>query len=107
MTGPYLPKLLERRLWTSITALEKEKKMPYVSSAERFGIEKGIAQGARLGRQQGEATLLRRLLMRRFGPLPEWVDDRLSLASIEDLETWGDRVLDATKLAEVFEDRVF
>ena len=66
--------------------------MPYVSSAERFGIEKG------------EAALLRRLLTRRFGPLPEWVDERLSHAAIEDLETWGDRVLDAAKLTDVFED---
>ena len=79
--------------------------MPYVSSAERFGIEKGIEKGARRGRQEGEAALLRRQLARRFGPLPEWVDERLSHAAIEDLETWGDRVLDATKLADVFEGR--
>ena len=89
--------------------------MPYVSSAERFGIEKGlqkgikkgfktgIAQGARMGRQEGEATLLHRQLARRFGSLPEWVDERLRRASIDELETWGDRVLDATQLADVFE----
>jgi hypothetical protein len=58
-----------------------------------------------MGRQEGEATLLHRLLARRFGPLPEWVDDRLRRASIEELETWGDRVLDAAELADVFEDR--
>jgi hypothetical protein len=58
-----------------------------------------------MGRQEGEAALLRRLLTRRFGPLPEWVDDRLRRASIEELETWGDRVLDAAELAEVFQDR--
>jgi len=44
-------------------------------------------------------------LARRFGPLPDWVDERLRRASIEQLETWGDRVLDAAKLSEVFEDR--
>ena len=109
----HLPDLLERRLWTLITALEREKKMPYVSSAERFGIEKGLqkgikkglAHGARMGRQEGEAALLYRQLTRRFGPLPDWVEDRLRRASIEELETWGDRVLDATKLADVFEHR--
>ena len=91
--------------------------MPYVSSAERFGIEKGLqkglekgvkeglAQGARMGRQEGEATLLHRLLARRFAPLPDWVEDRLRRASIKELETWGDRVLDAPELADVFEDR--
>jgi len=38
-----------------------------------------------------EATLLHRLLARRFGPLPDWVEDRLRRASIEEL-------------ADVFED---
>jgi hypothetical protein len=58
-----------------------------------------------MGRQEGEATLLHRQLARRFGPLPDWVDDRLRRASIEELETWGDRVLDAAELAAVFQDR--
>ena len=87
--------------------------MPYVSSAERFGIEKGLqkgikkglAQGARMCRQECEAALLYRQLTRRFGPLPDWVEDLLRRASIEELETWGDRVLDAAQLADVLGDR--
>ena len=72
--------------------------MPYVTSVERMGIEKGLQQGL----QQGAATLLRRLLTRRFGPLPEWVEQRLTQSGQADLERWADRVLDAPTLADVF-----
>jgi len=36
--------------------------MPYITSIERMGIEQGI--------QQGEVIVLKRQLVRRFGPLP-------------------------------------
>ena len=80
--------------------------MPYVTSIERMGIEKGLQQGFQQGRQegiqQGEATLLRRLLVQRFGSLPSWAEQRLEQASLEELERWAERVLEASTLAEVF-----
>jgi hypothetical protein len=47
--------------------------MPYMTSIECMGIEKGI--------QQGEILMLRRLLVRRLGPLPAWVEQCLEEAS--------------------------
>ncbi len=84
--------------------------MAYVSSVERIGIEKGVklgeargeAIGMVRGRQEGESNLLLRLLKRRFGAVPEWVSARLNQANTDLLETWGDRVLDAQSLEEVF-----
>jgi hypothetical protein len=43
---------------------------------------------------EGEARLLHRLLERRFGSLPTWVETRLAKAVEEDLVQWGERVLD-------------
>jgi len=63
-----------------------------------------VAEGLQQGVQQGEVVLLLRLLARRFGVLPEWVKPRLVQASTELLETWGDRVLDAKSLEDVFGD---
>ena len=80
--------------------------MAYVSSVERIGIEKGVklgeARGEARGVVKGEANLLLRQLARRFGPVPEWVSARLNQANTDLLETWGDRVLDAQSLEEVF-----
>jgi len=60
-----------------------------------------VGIGEKKGRQEGEAALLRRQLIRRFGALPAWAEECLAQASLEQLETWGDRVLDAATLAEV------
>ena len=50
----------------------------------------------------GEAYALRRLLQKRFGLLSEDVLARLQAASIDELELWLDRALDADSLAGVF-----
>jgi flagellar biosynthesis/type III secretory pathway protein FliH len=67
------------------------------------GLEQGRKQGERKGRHLGEVNLLRRLLVRRFGPLPSWVDERLAQASEAELEHWADRVLECAALDEVFQ----
>ena len=72
--------------------------MPYITSFERIGIEKGLQQGL----QQGEVIMLKRLLTRWFGPLPTWAEQRLEQASLQELEGWADRVLEAQRLEDVF-----
>jgi hypothetical protein len=63
--------------------------------------------GEAKGRAEGEAKALRRsirvFLLGRFGPLPEWVGERLDGAGTEDLELWLNRTATATSLASVFE----
>lgn len=62
-------------------------------------------QGARQeGIQQGEALVLERLLVKRFGALPNEIRQLLDQASTEQLETWIDRVIDAPTLKVVFEN---
>ena len=63
-----------------------------------MGIEKGLQQGI----QQGEVIVLKRQLTRRFGPLPEWAEQRLEQASLQELEGWAERVLEAPRLEDVF-----
>lgn len=67
--------------------------------------QQGMQQGMQKGMQQGEAAVLQRLLARRFGPLSEQTCQRLRQASLEQLETWADRFLDAHSIDEVFRDR--
>ena len=62
----------------------------------REGKLEGMREGERKGILVGEARLLHRLLERRFGSLPTWVEARLAKAVEEDLVRWGERVLDPT-----------
>ena len=56
----------------------------------------------RQGRLEGMTRALQRQLTRRFGPLPTEVIARFATATVEDIENWADRLLDAQSLDEVF-----
>ncbi len=68
------------------------------------GLKQGLEQGLEQGVSQGEAKLLRRQLVRRFGALPAWAEERLEQAGEAELEVWADRVLECATLEEVLKD---
>ena len=57
-----------------------------------------------LGREfkRGELSLLRRQIEERFGPIPQWAEDRLVERSPAELEELGVRVLKARTIEELF-----
>ena len=55
------------------------------------------------GRAEGERAVLERLLRLRFGLLPPDITEKLRQASVSDLETWAESVLDAETLEDVFD----
>lgn len=57
------------------------------------------------GQLHGRAALLQRLLTRRFGTLPPGVTERLSTATIEELDAIGERLLSAKSLEEALGPR--
>ncbi|HHW78872.1 MAG TPA: DUF4351 domain-containing protein [Xanthomonadaceae bacterium] len=67
------------------------------------GFQKGLDEGKIRGIAQGRAELLARILRRRFGDLPEWVEIRLREATPAQLESWAGHVLDAATLEAVFD----
>ena len=66
-------------------------------------VQRARDEGKQQGIEQGERTLLRRQLRRRFGLLPPEADERIGRASTRDLESWAENVLDAGTLDEVFD----
>lgn len=62
-----LPVELERAFKDDLQQLEEEKRMPYITSIERMGIEKGRAEGREEGREEGLLSSLKMGLQRRFG----------------------------------------
>ncbi|MCD6295231.1 MAG: DUF4351 domain-containing protein [Deltaproteobacteria bacterium] len=63
--------------------------------------DKGFQEGRQEGRQEGTRVFLERLLTRRFGPLPGWGKEQLARATMEQLDRWSDRVLDAKSIQAV------
>ncbi len=85
-----------------LESLEAEYDMPYLSSIERRALQKGIEQGIEKGRSRGRLQQLRTLLEHRFGPLPEWTVERLGKASPGLLDDWAVKLLDASRVEDVF-----
>ncbi len=56
----------------------------------------------RKAEEDGEKTVLRRQMAKRFGNLPLWVDEKLAAMNTTQLEELADRVLDAVSLEDLF-----
>ncbi|TVP83198.1 MAG: transposase [Thioalkalivibrio sp.] len=68
--------------------------MPYVTSVERIGIQKG--------RQEGEAAVLLRQIALKFGPPSEDVCARIEAADADTLLDWSGRILTAERADDIF-----
>jgi hypothetical protein len=89
------PDDLEREFLATVYEIEEAKKMPYVTNAERFGIEKGTLEG--------DAVVLLRRIERKCGPQAlAAYRERVEQANAETLLEWAERVLTAETVEEVF-----
>ena len=59
---------------------------------------RGLAEGER---EEGLA-ILRRLLLRRFGSIPAWAEERLAGKTTDELEELSVRIFDAGSIEELF-----
>lgn len=82
------------RYQTEYVADNEEQNMGLLATIHEKGLQQGVQQGERHGIRQGESLLLRRQLTLRFGPLPAWAEARLAEAEPQQLELWGERILD-------------
>ncbi|MDZ7750170.1 MAG: DUF4351 domain-containing protein [Gammaproteobacteria bacterium] len=103
-----LPEDLEEAFREELYQLEEAKRMPYVTTVERAGIEKGLqqglAQGQKQGQKQGEAAVLLRQLTRKFGlAAAEAHRAPIEAADAETLLAWSERILDAETPEDIFD----
>ena len=93
-------------LWAE--GIKAEAKVEGMQEGEQVGVQKGKIEGKiegkQEGKQEGEMLILQRLLAKRFGPIPADTVSLISNASVEEIERWVDRVLDAKQLSDIFND---
>jgi hypothetical protein len=77
-------------------------KYEYQSEFARRYVAQGRAEGRAEGLAEGKAALLLKLLARRFGLLPEEVEERVRAASVDELDACAERLLTAKSPDEVF-----
>lgn len=96
-----LPEELENSFWQEVTQYEEEKKMPYITSVERRGIEQGLQQGLQQGKVEGFIEGIKMSLEIKFGSdgltiLPE-------ISQIQDVEMLK-TILSSIKTANTLEE---
>jgi predicted transposase YdaD len=64
----------------------------------------GKARGEAKGEATGKASTLKRLLTRRFGPVPTWAEQRIDTAPVTQLDAWLDNIFDAANLEDLIRD---
>lgn len=79
-------------------ALQRER----IIECIREWIEEGRREGRREGQREGEQKLLLRQLERKFGAVDPTARRRIETAEEEQLVTWGENLLSAERLEDVF-----
>ena len=93
-----IPNDLNEDFLNAIYAIEEDKKMPYINTAERVGLEKGELIGIEKGRQEGEVIALKKLIKMKFGALPDWAEAQITTADTNQLDLWIEGILSAETL---------
>jgi hypothetical protein len=77
---------------------QEARKMPILNDILD---NKVLGREFKRGLQEGELTVLRRQIEKRFGALPGWAEERLTDRTTAELEELSIRVLDAQSLEEL------
>jgi predicted transposase YdaD len=99
-----LPKGLKQDFWNELKTYEEERYMPYITSVEEIGFERGLREGQERGLRaaaERERSLILRLLTRKIGALPEAVIHQVEALPSSRLESLGEALLDFSSLADV------
>ena len=93
----HLPKALEAEFWQELKTYEEERKVPYITSVERIGYDRGKISGF----EEGERSLVLRQLGHKFGELSVSTSDRISTLSIRKVEALSKALLDFSAIEDL------
>jgi predicted transposase YdaD len=84
-----LSKILDQEFWQALRDFEEQQNMPYITSVEQIGIEKG------------KRALIMRQLTNRIGEVPADLSAQIAALPLPQLEALGEALLDFTNLADL------
>jgi predicted transposase YdaD len=96
-----LPEGLKQTFWEELRTYEEERKMPYITSVEQIGYDRGIKQGKASGFEEGERSIILRLLNRRFRHLNDRTIAQITTLSTTQLESLREELLDFSAIEDL------
>jgi hypothetical protein len=92
-----LPEGLKQTFWEELRTYEEERKMPYITSVEEIGYDRGLNEG----KAEGERSIVLRLLNRRFRHLNDRTIAQITALSTPQLESLSDALLDFSAIEDL------
>ena len=92
-----LPEGLKRTFWEELRTYEEERKMPYITSVEQIGYDRGLNEG----KAEEARSLILRQLNRRIGTIPDRTIDQINKLSLTRLESLGEALLDFSAIEDL------
>ena len=92
-----LPEGHKRTFWDELKTYEKDRKMPYITSVEEIGYDRGLSEG----KAEEARSLILRLLNRKLGIQPDRTIDRINKLPITRLESLGEALLDFSAIEDL------
>jgi Domain of unknown function (DUF4351) len=92
-----LPAALKQEFWQQLRSFEEERRMPYITSVEEIGFERGIQAGV----LQGERLVTLRQLNHQLGKLPAALTAQVEALTLPQLEALSEALLDFKVLADL------
>jgi hypothetical protein len=83
--------------WQELRTYEEERQMPYITSVEQIGYDRGEVEGA----QRQARSLLFRLLNRKFGSVNDRILTQITDLSVAQLEDLGEALFDFDSIAQL------
>lgn len=74
-----------------------------MATAAQELLQMGRAEGIRIGKAEGKAEMLLKMMRRRFGALSPDAEERVRSAGVDQLDVWSDRFFDAERPEDMFE----
>ena len=105
-----LPRGYDRKFHEEIVRFEEVKKVPFVTTAEKIGMEKGlregierglkkgIKEGMKEGMKTGKLELVRQLLIRKFGSIDKETESLLNNAPVNKIDELALAIFDIKTL---------
>ena len=92
-----LPEELKRSFWEELKVYEEEQRMPYITSVEEIGYDRGLEAGEK---KRARSTALRQIT-HRFGTIDTSIVKQIETLSIEQLDELADVVLDVQSIVDI------
>ncbi len=91
-----LPEDLDRRLYREIEKIEEVRKVRFVTTAERIGMEKGLKKG-----MEKLKEILKKQIRVKFKDLPEGLERLIDESPVEKVEEVAVKIFDVESLDEI------